>query len=222
MTVYITVVFLSAAINDFTWIDTEPGKYGVISAVKQKTGQFDRLARQRNMYPHTPGYISFSLKNNHILPDFSYKTFFRVVAHFFPSMQQFSKIAQSRQADLPASVFLTCLLSDLPSHVIFLCPWVCVCARVCVHACQAWIRLGRMCVIPSTHLTQRGEGPQPSWQCVTKCPPWTCLNEADCSNEAMRTRQSTRWARDQRALERARLDVSIFAARGQGDFVLQL
>ena len=47
---------------------------------------------------------------------------------------------------------------------------------------------------PLTHLMGRGEELQQSWQCVTKCPPpppWTCLNGADCSNEAGRTRQST-------------------------------
>lgn len=134
---------------------------------------------------------------------------------FSPDNVQFSKIVQSCQADLTASVFLTCLHGGLLSHVI-------LCVTVCMfHACQGWIRLVVcvcVCVIPPTHLTGRGEGLQQSWQCMTKCPPvnlpeWSWLLQWGRADETKHM-----WARDRRAMEEAGLDVSISLAGGHGNF----
>lgn len=128
--------------------------------------------------------------------------------------EQLSEMVQSCQTS-PA-------LSDRPPwRSELMCDFVC---DYVFHARQAWIRLGRVCVyvIPLTHLTGRGKGLQQSWQCMTKCPPvnlpeWSWLLQWGRADETKHM-----WARDQRAVEEAGLDVSIFLARGQGDFVLGL
>lgn len=95
------------------------------------------------------------------------------------------------------------------------------CDFVCHRVIWCLIRVCVVCVFPQTHLTARRAELQQSWQCMTKCPPWTCLNGTDCSNEAGPTRQSTcGWGTGERW---KRLGcMSIFLTMGQGDFVLGL
>lgn len=101
----------------------------------------------------------------------------------------FSKIAQSHQVYLaPALVFLTSLFNGLPSRAkLFVSVGLSVCVFMHARPGSGLVE----CAIPLTHLTQRSKRLQRNRQCMTKCPPWSCLNEADCSNEAGQTRQST-------------------------------
>lgn len=76
-------------------------------------------------------------------------------------------------------------LFDVPPQWCAL-TWFCVCA------CFKHVRTVSVCVSFPRH-TSQGEGKDHSsadsaW---LNAPPWTCLNGADCSNEAGQTRQST-------------------------------
>lgn len=138
----------------------------------------------------------------------------------FLDTEQFSKIVQSCQTDQPASVILTCLHGGLPPRD-FLCDCVSACFMH-VRPGSGWVVCVCVCVIPQTHLTGREKGLQQRWQCMTKCPPvnlpeWSWLLQW---GRADKTKHM--WERDQRAIEEAGLDVSIFLTGGPGDFLLRL
>lgn len=141
---------------------------------------------------------------------------FKIVLHVITHHLSLTLSNKKKEKKKKNHVKLTCLNWSFAWSV-----YVCVCEwPSCMSGMdQVWYSA---CVIPLTHLTGGTEGLQQGWQCVTKCPPWTCLNEADCSNEAGQTRQSTCGQGEEKAMEEAGLDMSVFPGRGKGDFVLEL
>lgn len=125
-------------------------------------------------------------------------------------------LTKQSSTSLPASFLLYCailknstIMSSRPASIGLLdvrpqrSALTCdaVCDRVCVfHACQSWMMLGSGCVYIHIYVcvsffwhTSQGEAKDYSradsaW---LNAPLWTCLNGADCSNEAGQTRQST-------------------------------
>lgn len=135
------------------------------------------------------------------------QTVFHVTAHLCPWIILKNSTIMSRR---PACIGLPDMF---PPQSLLTCEPVCDRVCVCVLLMSTWAACACVCV------RECETGPQQSWQCMTKRPLWTCLKGADCSNEAGRVRQSTCGWGTGGAREEAGLDVSIFLARGQGDFV---